>query len=449
MKPIRIVLTPTRNRPLNLLLGAMLMLVAALLLLSLSTYHPSDSSLSTSTGVTGPHAVRNLIGPTGAYLSDLLLQIFGLTAFGLPLWIGGLGLTWTRSRNNGAAWLRWTGVILTLAALPTVLGMLPWHWRWLHVLPIEGVTGRLLADLLMGYLNLTGAAIVACVVAAGGLYLGSNFSFRSAWEWSQERSIQLTAWHDRWQNWRADRADARAEKEAIREAEMGPEALAEDEDYEAGKVGLFSRIFGFMRRRRPSAEDLLDDVPAVQRIGHRTVYGDEDEVVPASRTGFRTSIWERRAAEEAEMAARPPAVADAMDAVPISGRVNSNHHTAEVVPMRRREQPRVPEVAEEFTGFAAVDMVAPSAPTASAAARARAEAARAVPAPMPAPVEALPIHEREDVDLRTETVAPKRVDGFKLPPSTLLTRGEEPLEFAKICCGKKRASWSRNAASSK
>ncbi len=92
MKPIRVTLTPTRNRPLNLLLGAMLMLAAALILLSLATYHSSDPSLSTSTSVTGPHAVRNWIGPSGAYLSDLLLQIFGVAAFGFPMWLGWIGL---------------------------------------------------------------------------------------------------------------------------------------------------------------------------------------------------------------------------------------------------------------------------------------------------------------------------------------------------------------------
>src|SRR5580704_10859937 len=113
MKPIRIALTPTRNRPLNMLLGAVLMLASALLLLSLATYHSSDPSFDTSTSVTGPHAIRNWIGPTGAYLSDLLLQTFGIVAFGFPLWLGGLGWVWFRSQSNGTAWLRWTGVILT------------------------------------------------------------------------------------------------------------------------------------------------------------------------------------------------------------------------------------------------------------------------------------------------------------------------------------------------
>src|SRR5271165_3072854 len=139
----------------------------------------------------------------------------------------------------------------------------------IHAMPIEGVAGRLMADLLIVSLNTTGAWIVAGILAAGGIYLGSNFSFRAAWEWSQERSIQLAAWHDRYRNWQADRADRRAEQEAIRAAERGP--AEEDEDLEAGtrSPGIFARMFGLMRRRKPADEDLLEDVPAFQRLGAR------------------------------------------------------------------------------------------------------------------------------------------------------------------------------------
>ncbi len=413
-------MTPTRNRPLNILLGCLLLLAAALLLLSLASYHSADPSLDTSTGVTGPHAVRNLIGPTGAYLSDLLLQIFGVTAFGLPLWLGGLGLAWLRSRNNGLAWLRWAGVLLTLTFLPTGLGMSPWHWRWLHVLPMEGVVGRLMADLLMRYLNVTGAAILAAVLAGAGLYLGSHFSFRAAWEWFQERSIQLSAWNDRWQNWQADRADKRAEREAIRQAELGPEFNPEEERA-AGmrQPGLLARMFGFMRRKKSAEDDLLDDVPAVQRMGSRAEVEEEAGPSPL-RTGYRTNIWERR-----EVAATPhTAVEDKefeTEVVPISSRVTNAHVSSAAAAAPVPARSRVREVAEEFTGFA-VEMTAPVAPV-PAAARAVAKAAP----PAETAAERVMIHERADVDLRTVTLPPKNVSGFKLPPSTLLNLGEEPL----------------------
>ena len=98
MKPIRIVLSPTRSRPVNIFLGVVLLLVSLLLLLALATYHASDPSLNTATDALGPHVAHNWIGLFGAYLSDLLLQSLGVTAFFLPLWLGGIGWTWMRSR---------------------------------------------------------------------------------------------------------------------------------------------------------------------------------------------------------------------------------------------------------------------------------------------------------------------------------------------------------------
>ena len=53
MKPIRIVLAPTRSRPLNIFLGLVLLLFSTLLLLALATYHATDPSLNTATDAVG------------------------------------------------------------------------------------------------------------------------------------------------------------------------------------------------------------------------------------------------------------------------------------------------------------------------------------------------------------------------------------------------------------
>src|SRR5579863_4799779 len=165
MKPIRIVLSPTRSRPLNVFLGIVLLLASLLLFLALASYHVTDPSLNTSTELVTP---RNWIGLFGAYVADLLLQTLGLTAFLFPIWMGGIGWTWMRSRPSGSPILRWTGTLLTVAFLPAVFGLLPWHWRWLHVVPVEGVIGRLMAGFLVVYLNIEGAWLVAAAMAASG-----------------------------------------------------------------------------------------------------------------------------------------------------------------------------------------------------------------------------------------------------------------------------------------
>ncbi|HTJ30878.1 MAG TPA: DNA translocase FtsK [Acidobacteriaceae bacterium] len=481
MKPIRIVKTPTRNRPLNLLLGALLLLASALLLLSLATYHATDPSLDTASGAVGPHVVRNWIGPTGAYLSDGLFQVFGLTAFGLPLWIGGLGLAWVRSRDNGSAWLRWTGVVLTLAFLPTLFGLLPWGWHWLHAVSVEGTVGRLIADALTLAVNRTGAWIIAGVAAGAGLYLGSNFSFRSAWEWSQARSIQLTAVHDRYRNWQADRADKRAESEAIRRAEAG---LADDdeEEEEERAPGFFARIFGKFRRGRREPEMDLDEVPAFERMRRRREDGEEAEAGPLRQNV--PNIWERRSGYETPQPAgahavtphgvthyqqrvEEPAQEEHEEVVPISARVQESRAgrletrpamRGEIRPETRNDRrPDTRNAAQEAWAEAAAQTEVLQMPwRGQAQETAEEEVAEGMeeqhfempaapmrpvavpPAPRSRPAappqrreeqlaEKVTVHERADADLRTVTLAPKRVDNFRLPPSTLLTAGEEPL----------------------
>ena len=122
-----------------------------------------------------------------------------------------------RSRPGGSPILRWVGTLLALAFLPAVFGLLPWHWRWLHVLPVEGVVGRLMAGLLVVYLNLQGAWVVAGVLAAAGLYFASAISFWVIRESIADRWAQFSAWRDRRRDRREERAELRAEREALRE----------------------------------------------------------------------------------------------------------------------------------------------------------------------------------------------------------------------------------------
>jgi DNA segregation ATPase FtsK/SpoIIIE-like protein len=152
---------------------------------------------------------RNWVGLFGAYLSDILMQSLGLTAFLLPFWLGGVGWTWMRSRPGGSPILRWMGAILALIFLPAVFGLLPWHWRWLHIVPVEGVVGRLVAGLLVVYLNIQGAWLVATALAACGLYFASAISFWVIRESLAERWAQLSAWREKWRDRRETRGNAR------------------------------------------------------------------------------------------------------------------------------------------------------------------------------------------------------------------------------------------------
>jgi len=387
MKPISIVLSPTRSRPLNVFLGVLLLLVSLLLLLSLATWHASDPSLNTASGETGPHAVHNWIGLFGAWLSDLLLQSTGITAFFIPLWLGGLGWTWMHSRPSGSPWLRWTGTVIALIFLPAVFGLLPWHWRWLHLLPVEGVAGRMVSALLVGYINIQGAWLVAGILAATGLYFASAVSFWALKESLEERWIHVVAWHDRWRNWREERAERKAELKA----QKSDERIEEPAEAEHSP----SRLASFFRRRAQDKylnQTSLEDIPAFQRAPMPAAE-NEGPVGTATR---QPSIWERPAVElPAAVPIQPHAPIPDPWAQPRAARPGTSGAAGFAPEASKTENP--------------IGAQAPSAPPQVAA-----------------PLQ-VAIHGRADAETRTVTVAPKSVSGFKLPPSTLLNAGEAPL----------------------
>jgi S-DNA-T family DNA segregation ATPase FtsK/SpoIIIE len=383
-------------------LGLLMLLVATLLFLSLATYHASDPSLDTASGFAGPQAVRNWIGIFGASLSDLLLQWIGVTAFLLPVWMAGLGWTWMRSRPAGSALLRGIGTILTLAFVPTVLALVPWHWRWLHVLPVEGVLGRLIAGLLVGYINLQGALLVAVVLGAAGVCFASAVSFWAVKETFEARWQQVANWTDHWRNWREERAERNLDRLEETQEEVEEDAEPELELApmpEPKRRGLFS---WFRRKDRDDDNGLypIDDIPAYQRAS----FADDESEAASTGPARRASIWERSAAETAPFLSdeeTPTASAAAYSAasvasMPVAARMQQ--------PIAERE-PVAPRVTQFRPAAFDFDQAAPPAHPA---------------------MEEITIHDRADADLRSATVAPKSVSGFKLPPSTLLNPGEGP-----------------------
>src|SRR2546423_12171298 len=93
------VFSPTNNRRLNELTGLLFCVSALLLFLALASYSPLDPSLNSASVLTGSRAARNWIGVVGAYLSDVLLQGFGIGAFLLAVFPLLLGMRWVPSRR--------------------------------------------------------------------------------------------------------------------------------------------------------------------------------------------------------------------------------------------------------------------------------------------------------------------------------------------------------------
>ncbi|HET6176414.1 MAG TPA: DNA translocase FtsK [Candidatus Sulfotelmatobacter sp.] len=207
------IFVPTGNRRLNELVGFLMCVSALLLFLALASYSPLDPSWNSASVLTGSHAARNWIGVVGAFGADMLLQFLGIGAFLLVIFPTMLGIRWFRSNKVQSPIAKSLGGIWLVMFVPALLALLPGHLRWMHVIPIEGLLGRVVGDFMIHYLNLVGAYIVCATVLAVALYLSTAFSFSAIRLWAPTRFAFVTALWNRYQDWKQERAKKRQQKE--------------------------------------------------------------------------------------------------------------------------------------------------------------------------------------------------------------------------------------------
>jgi DNA segregation ATPase FtsK/SpoIIIE, S-DNA-T family len=216
--------TPTANRRLNELIGFLVFVFAVLLVLALISYSPLDPSLNTAATPLAGRPAHNWIGVFGALVADLALQLFGIAAFLIPVFLGMYSLRWFRSRPIQSPYAKTIGAAALLTFLSGFIGLLPWGVRWLGAIPSEGLLGRIVADALIHYFNLVGAYLICVAVIAVALYLSTAFSFGAIQVWSQTRFGFAYAALDRIADWRMERARKRAAKELEKKRKVAANA---------------------------------------------------------------------------------------------------------------------------------------------------------------------------------------------------------------------------------
>jgi S-DNA-T family DNA segregation ATPase FtsK/SpoIIIE len=152
--------------------------LALILLVALATYDRADPAFS-STGQPGP--VTNLIGPFGAWLSDLFFVLFGAPAFLFPVMLAFAGWTLFQDRrspepiNRRASTLRGVGFVLALASS---CGLATLHFEG-GSLPYSagGQVGTLVGDGLAGPMSPLGATLLLLAVWLGSVALFTGISW--------------------------------------------------------------------------------------------------------------------------------------------------------------------------------------------------------------------------------------------------------------------------------
>ncbi|WP_158943493.1 DNA translocase FtsK [Granulicella sp. S190] len=418
MKTLRLVSTPTRNRRLNEILGMVVLVSAGLLLLALASYTPTDPSFDTVGQYVKGRPAHNWTGMVGAYLADAMLQLIGVAAFFLPLVLGRLGLCWMRSRPAGSPLAKTIGLAMWVVFGPAAIGLLPGAMLWRGSLPVEGTSGRLLADLLVHYLNLPGAAIVLTLMVAVSLYLATTFTFNTAREWATIRFGFLQRLWEWWIERRSRRAGAevdldesygskreQADARARRARELAEAAELRRLEPEPEPTTLLGGLFGWLSRKKKVQP--ISIAPEEVAVGHtpsifETMPRTLVDAPPMTAFGTATAA----AAPFAEVLAKAAAPMHALDDVSNFSGADGAADWREPIPMKAPTPMRaVKKVVEE-----------PMAPF-------------AVPHAAAAPLQTMPdsisFGRRADADIKPVTIVPKSVRGYKLPPSSLLYRSEE------------------------
>src|SRR5450432_2605713 len=227
MKYFSQIFAPTNNRRLNELIGFVLCISGLLLFLALASYSPLDPSFNSASVLTGSQSARNWVGLVGAIISDLLLQGLGIGAFLIPVFLGALGSRWFRSRKVTSPVAKSLGAIWLLVFVPALLALMPGHVRWMGVIPMEGLAGRIVGDVLIHYLNLAGAYIVCATILAVALYLTTAFSFASLQVWAPTRFAFFVAVWNRYKDWQDNRAKKKMQKELEKRRATRPTVTAQ------------------------------------------------------------------------------------------------------------------------------------------------------------------------------------------------------------------------------
>jgi len=184
--------------------------------------------------------VRNLFGPAGSHVADLLVQVLGLASFLLPVFVLFLAWQWVRSQSIELAPVKMAGAVLSILSLATGAALVPGWLLFEHRIPAGGLLGSLSAEWLVSFLNMAGAVTLTLIMALLSLYMVTSFTLFRVPEWLS-RSVEvrdtLRKW---WQSLRnsfhrqrkttsarQQELEARAQTRARRMAEHLTETVAE------------------------------------------------------------------------------------------------------------------------------------------------------------------------------------------------------------------------------
>lgn len=151
-------------------------LMAMYLMLALFSFDPADPGWS-QTGYQTP--IRNLGGPVGAYISDVLLNVFGWVGYALPFVLAAIGWMLFRKYHQLmqldylTLGLKVIGGIMLFIGITAIASM---NFDDLYYFSAGGILGDMLSTSLMPYLSFVGTTLLFLMFILAGFVLLTGVS---------------------------------------------------------------------------------------------------------------------------------------------------------------------------------------------------------------------------------------------------------------------------------
>jgi DNA segregation ATPase FtsK/SpoIIIE, S-DNA-T family len=281
----------TKHKHWNEMVGLLLFAIGLLIALSLVSYSAIDPCFSVSGTGAG---IRNTIGIIGAYLSDALLRLFGLSAYVIPLLMFGYALFFTLGREAAHPHLKKVGGIVLFFSAGAFFGLRSEATRLFgETVPSGGMLGGFIAHKLIAGFSNTGAFIITLTAMVIALMLLTPFSPLKALAWlrtmhgrmMEQLDILVTLYHGRKEKAREAKKRPVAPKEPpkiidtlkqtepqaprIVKTDKPPKAVQASFEFMGGKEGKDTY-------QLPSL-DLLDPVPStVKKVSKEDMFAQSE-----------------------------------------------------------------------------------------------------------------------------------------------------------------------------
>ncbi len=209
------------------MLGVGLLGLFLFLLVSLISYHPFDPSLN----ALASGGAKNWCGKVGSYISDILIQLFGMMSFILPAVSLLFGLFFVRKKDPPHILLLTSGIVLLFLSLSAILqisiGQI--HLRGVGM-PFSGFLGSFFGKMFLKFFNYFGSYLILLILLLISAFLIVQSPLLSMFEARIERRKPLERRKEIKVTEEAPKEEKKVEKKPVQEAfdffnEIGPYKL--------------------------------------------------------------------------------------------------------------------------------------------------------------------------------------------------------------------------------